>query len=645
MPNTEPRLVSVIIPCHNDADRLPIALASVFAQKTSLAIECLVIEDAAPKSLKPICDQYGARYFRGDWHNANDARNFGLTQARGEIICFFDADNYMNVDFINELAQPILNGEADVVYSHRTLIGEGGYYRFDYFNHFWVRHEDLKMGAQIDTPCLIRRSILRPNPWWPDLNRGQDWDFHLSLLEQGARYHLIDKHLWRYWLTPASSDKYIDRDRHYLTSHTAVRRRHRLAVTGTAPITIALFLESNRQEIIDRLKRALALLELHKIANLHIVFSNPTDQLYSEVIMPWLHKHRLRFSGALVTLDVDEGRTADHRLVRALELHLEHTTTKQIIIIGQEDCPVDWLRQPRAVNTQQLRSVHLLSSPQVRYRQLTAVSNESADEYAPRTIIVVSDLQSATELEAIIEQTRSYERETRLVLFARDQEGHRRLRAASLPGGSWLPAWTENRARIMNQLLNEDAEMMIVTTANCWPTPWLIPVTYGQIRVTAVLSGEMAWRNARIETLRYDPTLAVVEHGDLEKPRHLPLLNPYLFALNLRKIPQPLFEPRLDQNWPTLLLDASFRLARLGIPIKHSPLFGGTIPRLTTDLPQPDAFLMGRCFGLNTPWRQAARWCWYGSGRQERRARLNGWIQDCLDRRRIPDKRRLWRPL
>jgi len=87
-------LVSVVIPCYNDARFLPRALKSVFTQ-THREWEILLVDDGSTDDTPRIAAACGdrIRYFRRENRGAGAARNLGIGEARGEFVAFLDADD------------------------------------------------------------------------------------------------------------------------------------------------------------------------------------------------------------------------------------------------------------------------------------------------------------------------------------------------------------------------------------------------------------------------------------------------------------------------------------------------------------------------------------------------------------------------
>lgn len=93
MPIESPPVVTVVIPCFNQARYLPRALASVHAQGWR-PIESIVIDDGSADDTAAVAVAHGAtRVKRQANRGLSCARNAGLANALGEFVVFLDADD------------------------------------------------------------------------------------------------------------------------------------------------------------------------------------------------------------------------------------------------------------------------------------------------------------------------------------------------------------------------------------------------------------------------------------------------------------------------------------------------------------------------------------------------------------------------
>src|SRR5829696_6977365 len=86
-------LVSVVIPCYNQAHFLEEAIESVLAQSYK-DFEIIVIDDGSTDDTGEVAGRYPrVRLFRQDNQGLAAARNAGLWRSKGEYLVFLDADD------------------------------------------------------------------------------------------------------------------------------------------------------------------------------------------------------------------------------------------------------------------------------------------------------------------------------------------------------------------------------------------------------------------------------------------------------------------------------------------------------------------------------------------------------------------------
>jgi hypothetical protein len=88
---TQP-LVSIVIPCYNQAAFLRDAIESALAQ-TYRRVEVIVIDDGSTDDTAAVADRYPVRWRRQPNRGVSAARNSGLAETRGEYVVFLDADD------------------------------------------------------------------------------------------------------------------------------------------------------------------------------------------------------------------------------------------------------------------------------------------------------------------------------------------------------------------------------------------------------------------------------------------------------------------------------------------------------------------------------------------------------------------------
>jgi glycosyltransferase involved in cell wall biosynthesis len=86
-------MVSVVIPCYNQAHFLGEAIESALSQSYPL-FEIIVVDDGSPDNTAEVAARYPeVRYVRQDNQGVSVARNSGLARSGGAYIVFLDADD------------------------------------------------------------------------------------------------------------------------------------------------------------------------------------------------------------------------------------------------------------------------------------------------------------------------------------------------------------------------------------------------------------------------------------------------------------------------------------------------------------------------------------------------------------------------
>lgn len=96
--------VSVIVPVYNVEKYLHRCIDSILTQ-TFTDFEVLLINDGSKDRSGEICDEYAkkdsrVKVFHKENGGVSSARNVGLDNARGDLICFCDSDDFVTKDWL-----------------------------------------------------------------------------------------------------------------------------------------------------------------------------------------------------------------------------------------------------------------------------------------------------------------------------------------------------------------------------------------------------------------------------------------------------------------------------------------------------------------------------------------------------------------
>jgi glycosyltransferase involved in cell wall biosynthesis len=109
--------VTVVLPALNEAEALPVALASF-----PPGVDLLVVDNGSSDATAEVAAAHGARVVREPRRGFGAACWAGVQACpRAEVVAFADADGSLDGADLERLAGPVLRGEADLVIGSRAL--------------------------------------------------------------------------------------------------------------------------------------------------------------------------------------------------------------------------------------------------------------------------------------------------------------------------------------------------------------------------------------------------------------------------------------------------------------------------------------------------------------------------------------------
>lgn len=180
--------ISIIIPVYNHEEALKKALDSVAGQ-TYKNIEVIIVDDGSDIAIRNNLSSIIYRVFRQENLGAPAARNCGLREAKGEYVIFWDADVIAEPQMLQKMLVT-LEAHTEASYAYSNF-----YFGYKKMTGMAFDATALQKNNYINTTSLIRRSAAVP--WDESLKRFQDWDYWLTLLEQGKTGVWIPNYLYR----------------------------------------------------------------------------------------------------------------------------------------------------------------------------------------------------------------------------------------------------------------------------------------------------------------------------------------------------------------------------------------------------------------------------------------------------------------
>ncbi len=114
---SENPLITMVVPVYNVSPYLRCCLDSIQEQSYQ-NLEILLIDDGSTDDSAKICREYcnqdpRFQLIKQEHHGLGPARNTGLDLAKGNYICFVDADDYLHPDFVRILYENLMICQAD----------------------------------------------------------------------------------------------------------------------------------------------------------------------------------------------------------------------------------------------------------------------------------------------------------------------------------------------------------------------------------------------------------------------------------------------------------------------------------------------------------------------------------------------------
>lgn len=220
-------LVSIIVPCYNQAQYLDEALYSVLNQ-TYLNWECIIVNDGGGDNTEDIANKWIKKdnrfiYLYKENGGLSSARNAGIFNANGEYILPLDADDKIGKNYV-ELALQSFEKDSSlkVVYCKAEKFGkETGIWNLELFSLF-----NLAQKNTIFCSAFFKKSDWKEvGGYDPKMVYGwEDWEFWIAILKNGGNVKCLDQVGFYYRIKAKSMLNQIDKNHAvYLQEYISVK--------------------------------------------------------------------------------------------------------------------------------------------------------------------------------------------------------------------------------------------------------------------------------------------------------------------------------------------------------------------------------------------------------------------------------------
>lgn len=114
--------IDVVLPCLDEAAALPGVLSAL-----PPGYHAIVVDNGSTDGSPDIAARHGATVLHETRRGYGAAVHTGLEHARGELVCFLDADGSLDPGRLPALAAPVAAGEAELAVGRRVPDGRGAW--------------------------------------------------------------------------------------------------------------------------------------------------------------------------------------------------------------------------------------------------------------------------------------------------------------------------------------------------------------------------------------------------------------------------------------------------------------------------------------------------------------------------------------
>lgn len=153
-------VVSIIVPCYNQAQYLDEALQSVLDQ-TYDNWECIIVNDGSSDNTEEVAQKWVAKdnrfiYLHQKKLGVSFARNYGIKMAGGKYIQFLDSDDILEANKINSQVQIMdIDPTIDIVYGSSRYFFDG-----DFSNLYPIHYNGIVPTIEMDKRDKNQRDVL-----------------------------------------------------------------------------------------------------------------------------------------------------------------------------------------------------------------------------------------------------------------------------------------------------------------------------------------------------------------------------------------------------------------------------------------------------------------------------------------------------
>ncbi len=206
--------ISVIIPTYNVELNLQECLNSVLSQNKE-HFEVICVDDGSEDETLKLLQYFEKKYknirvIESTHKGVSFVRNLGIREAKGEYICFMDADDmYPENDVLSTLYTIAKNTSADIVGgsfsdfsdTENCISYDGDLSGYTFHKDGWIDYRDYQFDYGFHRFIFRREFLMSNHIFFPELVRFQDPPFLVKALHMAGGFEATSKIVYKYRLS------------------------------------------------------------------------------------------------------------------------------------------------------------------------------------------------------------------------------------------------------------------------------------------------------------------------------------------------------------------------------------------------------------------------------------------------------------
>lgn len=247
-------LISIVIPCYNDAKYIEQAVLSALNQTYS-NIEVIIVDDGSAAETKVVLKRLESKVTKlitQENQGQSTARNVGIREARGDYILTLDSDDYFEPTFCEKAIVLLKDANVKLIATYMIRFNDKG--TIDEYRHSGGDLATLILNNQATGSVLFRKNdFTRIGGYDESMRNGfEDWEFYIRMLQDGGVISVIKEPLFSYRVRENSTTSRANKKKYELLRY--IYTKHHNLYLAHFDLFIGHLLSRIEREELEKIK-------------------------------------------------------------------------------------------------------------------------------------------------------------------------------------------------------------------------------------------------------------------------------------------------------------------------------------------------------------------------------------------------------